>query len=98
MSPLSTTDRILTSITLSSLIPCVDEITGYSHVDFDVFDQLLVRYAFIKYWGRSGSAVGSVFELLDFNKVYDPVRRNVLYNSVVQFGIPMKLVRRVKCI
>jgi hypothetical protein len=33
---------------------------------------------------------------MDFKKVYDPVRREVLYNILVEFWIPMKLVRLVK--
>jgi hypothetical protein len=30
--------------------------------------------------------------LLDFKKVYDSVRREVLYNILVESGIPMKLL------
>jgi hypothetical protein len=33
---------------------------------------------------------------IDFKKAYDPVRREVLYNILVEFGIPMKLVRLIK--
>jgi hypothetical protein len=29
---------------------------------------------------------------MDFEKAYDPVRREVLYNYFTDFGIPMKLV------
>jgi hypothetical protein len=29
----------------------------------------------------------------DFKKAYDSVRREVLYNILIEFGIPMKLVR-----
>jgi len=31
-----------------------------------------------------------------FKKAYDSVRREVLYNILIQFGIPMKLVRPIK--
>jgi hypothetical protein len=31
-----------------------------------------------------------------FNKAYDSVRREVLYNILIEFGIPMKLVRLIK--
>jgi hypothetical protein len=33
--------------------------------------------------------------LLDFKKVYDSVRE-ALYNILIEFGIPMKLVRPIK--
>jgi len=32
----------------------------------------------------------------DFKKAYDRVRREVLYNILIEFGIPMKLVRIIK--
>jgi hypothetical protein len=35
---------------------------------------------------------------IDFKKAYDSVRREVLYNLLIEFGIPMKLVRVVKCV
>jgi hypothetical protein len=34
--------------------------------------------------------------LVDFKKTYDAVRREVLYNILIEFGIPMKLVRLIK--
>ena len=33
---------------------------------------------------------------IDFNKGYDSVRREVLYNILIEVGIPMKLVRLIK--
>ena len=32
----------------------------------------------------------------DFKKAYDSVRREVLYNVLIEFGIPKKLVSQVK--
>ena len=33
---------------------------------------------------------------IDFKKAYDSVRREVLHNILIEFGIPMKLVRLIK--
>jgi hypothetical protein len=39
----------------------------------------------------------TVYKLfIDFRKAYDSVRREVLYNILIEFGIPMKLVRPIK--
>jgi hypothetical protein len=34
----------------------------------------------------------------DFKKAYDSVRREVLYNILVECGVSMKLVRPIKCV
>jgi hypothetical protein len=33
---------------------------------------------------------------IDFKKAYDSVRREVLYNTLMEFGIPKKLIRLTK--
>jgi hypothetical protein len=33
---------------------------------------------------------------IDFKKAYDSARKEVLYNILIEFGIPMKLVRTIK--
>jgi len=40
---------------------------------------------------------GTVHKLLtDFEKAYDSVSKEVLYNILTKFGIPMKPVRQIK--
>jgi hypothetical protein len=33
---------------------------------------------------------------IDFKKFYDSVRRETLYNILIKFGVPMKVVRLIK--
>jgi negative regulator of genetic competence, sporulation and motility len=33
---------------------------------------------------------------IDFKKAYDSVRREVMYSILLEFGVPMKLVRLIK--
>jgi hypothetical protein len=35
---------------------------------------------------------------VDFKKAYDSVRREVLYNILIEFGVPMELIRLIKCV
>jgi hypothetical protein len=35
---------------------------------------------------------------IDFKKAYDSVKREVLYYILLEFGIPKKLVRLIKCV
>jgi hypothetical protein len=40
---------------------------------------------------------GTVHQLfIDFRQAYDSLRRKVLYNNLIEFGVPMKLVRLMK--
>jgi len=54
---------------------------------------ILHRQIFEKKW-EYNEAVHQLF--IDFKKAYDSVRREVLYNILIEFGIPMKLVRLIK--
>jgi sorting nexin-29 len=47
--------------------------------------------------GKKWEYNGTVHQLfIDFKKAYDSVRREVLYNVVIEFGIPRKLVGLIK--
>jgi hypothetical protein len=41
----------------------------------------------------------TVLQLItDFKKAYDSVRKEVLYNILIEFGLPMKVVRLIKMV
>ena len=69
-------------------------------MDYDATGQLLIIYsAFIKYLRKKkkGNTMKQCISLfVDFKKAYDSVRREFLYNIVIEFAIPMKLVRLIK--
>jgi hypothetical protein len=52
-----------------------------------------IRQILEKKWEYNG-AVHQLF--VDFKKAYESVRREVLYNILIEFGIPLKLVRLIK--
>jgi hypothetical protein len=60
------------------------------NVDFDASGQLLIMdSAFIKYWRKKWEYNEAVHQLfIDFKKVNDSVRKEVLYNILIEFGIP----------
>jgi hypothetical protein len=58
-------------------------------VGFHVTDQPRIgSLAFVRYW-RKNETVHQLF--VDFMKAYDSVGREVLYNILIEFGVPMKL-------
>jgi hypothetical protein len=63
-------------------------------VGFVVTNQLLIRFSCIpqileKKW-EYNETVHQLF--IDFKKTYYPVSKEVLYNILIEFGIPTKLV------
>jgi hypothetical protein len=66
-------------------------------VSFDMIDQLLItlyiRQILEEKW-ECNETVQQLFR--DFKKAYDSVRREVLYNNLTEFGLPMKLVRLIR--
>ena len=71
---------------------------GIINVDFDATGQLLIIYcAFVRYLKKKREYREAVHQLfIDFKRTYDSIRREILYNTLTEFDIPMKLVRPVK--
>jgi hypothetical protein len=74
------------------------KLLGIISVGFDVTDQLLIRLsAFVRYCRKKWEYNETVHHLfIDLKKAYDSVRREVLYNILIEFGVPMKLARLIK--
>jgi len=66
-------------------------------VNFNAGQLLIIHSAFVKYLKKKGEYSEAVHQLfIDFKKAYDSVRREVLYNIFIEFGLPMKLVSLIK--
>jgi len=63
-------------------------------VDFSATGQLLIIHsAFVKYLRKKWEYSKAVHQIsIDFKKAYDSIRREVLYNILVECVIPMKLL------
>jgi hypothetical protein len=66
-------------------------------MSFDITDKLMIIFfAFIKYWRKKWEYNETVHQLfIAFSNAYDSFRREVLYNILLEFGMPMKLVRLI---
>jgi hypothetical protein len=83
---------------LSRLTPYAEEIIGDHQRGFrrnrSTTDHIFsIRQILEKKW-EYNETVHQLF--IYFKKAYDSVRREVLYNILIEFGIPMKLVRLTK--
>jgi hypothetical protein len=58
-----------------------------------IFNSTIENQVLEKKWEYNGT-VHQLF--IDFKKVYDSVRREVLYSILIEFGIPRKLVWLIK--
>jgi hypothetical protein len=84
-------------ILLSRLTPYAEEITEDHQFGF-LLDRSTTDHKFciIKYLRNAeyNEAMHQLF--IHFKKAYDSVRREVLYNILIEFGIPVELVRLIK--
>jgi len=88
----------LSKILLSKLIPYAEEVIGDHQCGFrrkgSTTDNIFcIRQILEKKW-EYNEAVHQLF--IDFKQAYDSVRREVLYNILIEFGIPKKMVRLIK--
>ena len=98
ISLLSTTYNILSNILLSRLIPYAAEIIGDHQYGFrrnssNTAHIFFIRQILEKKWEHN-EAVHQLF--VDFKKAYYSFRREALYNILIEFGIPKKLVSLMK--
>jgi hypothetical protein len=78
------------------LIPYADEIIGDHQCGFRRNTSTTDQIFYIRQ--RTGADYnGTVHELfIDFNEVYDSIRREALYNILIEYGITRKLVGLIK--
>jgi hypothetical protein len=95
---LSASYKILSNNLLSRLSPYIMKLLGITSVRFDVTERRLIRiFAFFRYWRKKWEYNETVHQLfIDFKRSYDSVRREVLYNILIEFRVPKKLDRLIK--
>ena len=85
-----TTYKVFSNNLLSRLIPYAEEVSGDHKCEFrrnrSTTDHIFcIRQILEKKW-EYNEAVHQLF--IDFKKAYDSVRREVLYNILIEFGVP----------
>jgi hypothetical protein len=64
-------------------------------MDFDIIGQLLITYTgFVRYWRRNRLTLGQYISYLEISRrsMTQSGEKYCIYNSLIIFGIPMKLV------
>jgi hypothetical protein len=70
------------------------KLLGTISVSFDLTDHLLIRFLHSSYTGEKWEFSETERQLfIEFKKIYDSVKREVLYSILIRIGIFMKLVR-----
>jgi len=99
ISILPNTYTILSDFLLPILIPKAEETIGDHQCGFlrssSAADHILCICQVLERKRELKKAVHQLF--IDLKKAYGSVRREVLYNIIIHFGIHMKLVRLIKC-
>jgi len=98
MSLLPTTYKILSNILLSRLILYAKEIIGDHQCGFrrnrSTTDQIFCIHQILEKKWEYNEPVNQLF--IDFRKAYNSVRKEVLYKTLINFGIPRNLVMLIK--
>ena len=88
------TYKILSNILLSGLTPYAKEIIGDHKCGFQCNRSNNYIFCTCQTLEKIWEYNETVYQLFtDFKKAYDSVRREVLYNIFIEFGMPMTLVR-----
>jgi hypothetical protein len=95
-SLLSTSYKMLSNILLSSLSPYEDEIIGDHQYGFRRNSLRTDKISCISHILRKKFNETAHQLFIDFKKAYDSVRREVRYNILMEFGVPIKLLRLIK--
>ena len=94
----STTYKTLFNILLSLLTPYAEEIIGDHQGGFQcnrsTTDHIFCICQILEKKLEYNEAMHQLF--IDFKKVYDSVRKETLYNILIGFGIPVKLIKLIK--
>jgi hypothetical protein len=81
------------------VIPQAEEVIGVISMYSDAVGQLLTIQYILQSsntWEKWEHNVTVHLLFIDINKVYNSLRREVLYNILIEFGIPMNLVSIIK--
>jgi len=93
-----TTYKILSNILLSRLTPYVNEITGDHQCGFQcnrsTTDQIFCICQILEKKWEFSETVHQLF--INFEKAYDSVMKEALYDTLTEFCIPRKLVSLIK--
>jgi hypothetical protein len=100
LSLLSASYNILSNILFSRLSPCIDEIIGGHQCGFrhnvSTADQIFCSHQILKKKWEYNEIVHQLF--IDIKKAHDSLRKELLYNILIEFVLPMKLARLIKIV
>jgi hypothetical protein len=73
------------------------KLLGKTSMDFGVIDQQLIKFSICgRYWKKNGSIMVRYISNLYISRNLRFIKREVLYNILVEFGIPRKVAGLTK--